>query len=98
MLVAGCVPIYWGAVDVTDYIPAGCFIDRRKFANFQEVYDYISTMPEEEYNQYLENIRIYLNSEEVQIFSIDFFVDTLARLAEYKPPRVIEPWAINFED
>ncbi len=36
--------------------------------------------------------------EEVQIFSIDFFVDTLARLAEYQPPRVIEPWAINFED
>ncbi len=98
VFVAGCVPIYWGAVDVTNYIPASCFIDRRKFANFQEVYDYISTMPEEAYNQYLENIRAYLNSEAVQIFSIDYFIDTLARLAEYKLPRLIEPWAINFED
>ena len=28
---AWCVPVYWGASNVTDYIPEGCFIDRRKF-------------------------------------------------------------------
>src|SRR3989344_5204980 len=28
---AGCIPIYWGASNVTEYIPEGCFIDRRKF-------------------------------------------------------------------
>ena len=29
---AGCVPIYLGASNMTDYIPGGTFIDKRKFS------------------------------------------------------------------
>src|SRR6185295_11271500 len=29
--IAGSVPIYWGASNITDYIPANCFIAREKF-------------------------------------------------------------------
>lgn len=35
---AGCVPIYWGASNITDYIPADCFIDRRTFTSMEELY------------------------------------------------------------
>ena len=24
---AGCVPVYWGAENITKYVPAECFID-----------------------------------------------------------------------
>ena len=24
---AGCIPVYWGAPDITDYVPKNCFID-----------------------------------------------------------------------
>ena len=30
----GTIPIYLGPPDVTDYVPAECFIDRRQFATY----------------------------------------------------------------
>ena len=37
---AGNVPIYWGASNVTDYIPEDCFIDMRSFSSFEELYQF----------------------------------------------------------
>ena len=31
-LSSGAIPVYWGAPNVTDYVPGNCFIDRREFA------------------------------------------------------------------
>ena len=31
--VAGCVPIYWGATNIGDFVPAKCFIDKIKLCN-----------------------------------------------------------------
>jgi len=31
---AGVVPVYWGAPDVLDFVPASCFIDYRNFQDF----------------------------------------------------------------
>ena len=76
-LVAGCVPIYWGADNITDYVPQSCFIDKRKFPNFRDLYSFISNMKEQEYNSYLENIRVFLASEEADKYSIDSFVEKL---------------------
>ncbi len=80
-MVAGCVPIYWGADDIADYVPEGCYIDKREFPNFKNLYTFISTMQEEKYNQYLDNIRTFLSSKEAEKFSIDNFVDSLMALA-----------------
>lgn len=46
---AGCVPIYWGAKNVTKHIPKECFIDMRDFSSFEEVYVLIKNMPEVTY-------------------------------------------------
>ena len=46
---AGCVPIYLGAPDVTDFIPARAFIDRRNFKDYDELYNYLKNMPPAEY-------------------------------------------------
>ncbi len=72
---AGCVPIYWGANNITDYVPDNCFIDKRKYATYEELYEYISKMPDVEYLTYLINIELFLKSSQVKQFSAETFVN-----------------------
>lgn len=78
---AGCVPIYWGAPNIEDYIPKGCYIDYRDFATHEELYLFIKTMPEELHEQYLDNIRLFLISDEAHFFSPQYFSRTLYEAA-----------------
>lgn len=73
---AGVVPIYWGASNVTDYIPADCFIDRRHFKSNKELYTYIKRMNETEYNQYLKAAGHFLQSDKAKVFSQEHFTQT----------------------
>jgi len=66
---ARCVPIYWGAPDITKHIPANTFIDRRNFRDNEHMYEYIKSIKETEYNKYIKNINIFLNSERAELFS-----------------------------
>ena len=74
---AGCVPIYWGADNITNFIPKECFIDKREFDSYEELYKYMSNMSEEEYLKYHQNIEIFLNSEEAYLFSSECFTKTI---------------------
>lgn len=77
-LVSGCVPIYWGADNVLDYIPADCFIDRRDFSSTSEVHQYLSTIDANRFAKYQENIFKYLQSDGAQQFSSKNFAHTVA--------------------
>jgi hypothetical protein len=68
---AGCVPVYWGASNVTDYIPRNCFIRRKDFSSFDALVKHLRNMQEPEYNRYIENIQRFLKSKEAQKFSRD---------------------------
>lgn len=70
---AGCVPVYWGAPNVTRYIPKECFIDFRLFGNTQELYDFLKSMPKERYEAYLSHIRAFLKSDQAKLFSNQHF-------------------------
>lgn len=72
---AGCIPIYWGASNINDYIPSNCFIDRNDFADNAALYSFMKHMSKEQYEQYISNIRAYLSSEKAQIFSSSTFVN-----------------------
>ena len=74
--VAGCVPVYWGADNIDKYVPQNCFIDRRNFATHEQLYDFLVTMPREAYQEYVENIRVYLHSQMAHKFSSDHFINT----------------------
>ena len=74
---AGCVPVYWGASNITDYIPNDCFIDRRKFANHEALYKFLTSMTESEYSAYQERIAVFLASEEVRPFSAEAFAEKI---------------------
>lgn len=73
---AGVVPVYWGASNVTDYIPKECFIDRRQFKNNKEMYKFLSGIKREEYEKYLSAAEKFLKSEKAQAFTTENFVKT----------------------
>jgi len=79
---ASCVPIYWGADNVTAHIPPECFIDRRKFTSYEALYDFISTMSDVDYLNYLHHIEGYLRSERVKPFSASYFAETIVYAVE----------------
>ena len=64
VMVGGSVPVYLGAPNITEYVPADCFIDRKKFKSMAELYTYLSTMPGDVYKGYLERIRSFLQKSD----------------------------------
>lgn len=82
---AGCVPIYWGAPNISDYIPKNCYIAREQFSNNREMYDFLRGMKEEQYNQYVDNIHRFLESSQAYPFSSQAFVDTMMDLIQRHP-------------
>lgn len=70
---AGCIPIYWGAENIEDYIPKSCFIDYRDFESNEELYQFLVNMSSERYQNYIRAIQDYLHSEQATIFSPAFF-------------------------
>lgn len=44
---AGCVPVYWGAPDISERVDPCAYIDRRQFAGTGEMIDFLRRMPEE---------------------------------------------------
>ncbi|MBU1425728.1 MAG: hypothetical protein KKH12_08460 [Gammaproteobacteria bacterium] len=75
---SGCVPIYWGANNVLDYIPADCFIDRRNFRDTAEVHKYLLSVTPEQHAQYQKNIAEFLGSEKGYLFNAENFATTIA--------------------
>lgn len=74
---AGCIPIYWGADNVNQHIPAECFIDKREFDSYQLLYNYIVSMPTHEYMGYLNNIERFLKSPQADPYRAETFVQTI---------------------
>lgn len=74
---AGCVPIYWGAKNITEHIPKECFIDKREFHSFEELYEYIKNMDEKTYMNYLDAIEEFLNSSKADPFRAETFANTI---------------------
>ncbi len=74
---AGCVPVYYGASNIALSIPKECFIDRTDFKSDEELYNYLKSMNEVDYQRYIQNIQKFLTSEEAQSYSIETFVKTV---------------------
>lgn len=78
-LIGGCVPIYLGASNITDYVPRGCFIDRRDFSSDLQLYEYIKNMDRKTYEKHLDAIEDYLKTPQAQLFSIENFVHSILK-------------------
>lgn len=66
---AGTVPIYYGAPNVQDHIPASCFIEFRDFYSYEELYQFLVSMPESQYQAYLDAVKDFVNTPEYYEFT-----------------------------
>ncbi len=71
---AGSVPIYWGAPNITEYVPADCFIDRTQFPSDQALYEHLLTLDPA---PYLTAAKRYLASEKAKLFSEESFINQM---------------------
>ena len=80
-LFAGCVPIYWGEPNIQEIVPSNCFIDFRQFVNgsnpYQDLYQYLSKMTEEDFIAYQEAGKQFLASPAFRPFSSEAFAQAI---------------------
>ncbi|HET9051246.1 MAG TPA: glycosyltransferase family 10 [Candidatus Dormibacteraeota bacterium] len=74
----GSIPIYLGPADVTDYVPAECFIDKRRFSTYAELRAYLHDLSPEDIRRYRENARDFMGSDRMRPFGIESFVGIFA--------------------
>jgi hypothetical protein len=75
---SGCIPVYWGADNVHEYIPPDCFVDRRQFADTADVHRYLMSITPEQHAQLQRNVAAFLKSEQAKVFSVERFVATIS--------------------
>ena len=78
-LFAGSIPIYWGANNILEHIPQNCFIDKKLFKNYEDLYHFIINMKDNTYLEYLENIEKFLNSDKIKQFSSESFAKVITK-------------------
>ncbi|MES1981393.1 MAG: glycosyltransferase family 10 [Pseudomonadota bacterium] len=83
-LLSGCVPIYWGADNILEYIPAGCFIDRRNFDGTAAVHEFLLSVSSEDYARYQSNIIRFLEGDVAKKFSAEYFVSMIVEHVAYE--------------
>jgi hypothetical protein len=74
---ARCIPIYWGAPNITDYVDAEAFIDRRRFKSDSQLEAYLLSMTEQEHERFQDAMQDYLRSERFAKFLPPAFADTI---------------------
>jgi len=81
---AGCVPVYIGAPDVTDYIPPETFIDKRNFPDYPSLYQYLTGMTEKKYQDYLDAIENFVRGDRMKLFGPETYTNLILK-------HIVEP-------
>ena len=76
-MLAGTVPVYWGAPNVSQWVPADCFIDRTLFASEEALYAHLKSMDAAAHGAYLDRIAAFFRSAAVYPFTIENFITSL---------------------
>ncbi|MDB6024380.1 MAG: hypothetical protein JWM68_603 [Verrucomicrobiales bacterium] len=69
----GCIPVYLGAPDVANEVPANAFIDKRNFKTYDELYKFLKGMSQTEYENYLSAIENYINGKQIEKYGVEGF-------------------------
>jgi len=75
----GSIPIYWGANDVCDYLPAGTYINACG-QPFVDLIDMILNMSETEYSKYRDRIKRFITTKESECFSSYKFAENFIKV------------------
>lgn len=74
---SGCIPIYWGAPNINDYVPDKTYINMNDFQDYQTLFNYLINISESEYDSYIKEIKKYLKSDKIKQFSDVSFSDII---------------------
>ena len=72
---AGTIPVYGGAPDIEEYVPKECFIDMRDFKDYSELKLFLKSITKSEIESYKENARKYLESEQFEPYTKEYFAE-----------------------
>jgi hypothetical protein len=67
-LCARCIPIYFGSKGIENKIPTDAYIDWRNFKDLDSLKQFILNISEEQYNQYINSINNFMQSDEISFF------------------------------
>ncbi len=70
---AGCIPIYFGAHNIHNYIPKECFINLREFENWDKLCEFLNNFSISDYEKFLENREKFLQSNKYKSFTSKSF-------------------------
>jgi hypothetical protein len=70
----GCVTIYWGANNISVHVSSGCYIDKRDFNTYEDLYFFMVNMTDDVYFNYIKN---YLSIDKVVLFKASVFAEIL---------------------
>jgi hypothetical protein len=76
-LVAGVVPIYWGAPDIQDFVPEECFINAQKFGSLQAVDEYLEGISEMEWLEIVRCGDTFLKGSSGYLYTYASFADRI---------------------
>lgn len=79
---AGCIPVYFGAPDIADFVPANAFVDYRQFRDYADLDRFLREMTEPDAHSYLDAARKFLASPAFDIFTVDYFVNDILSVME----------------
>ena len=74
---ADCVPVYWGASNIEDYVDAGAYVDRRRFRSDAELEEYLLSVDRDRYEGYRGAIQEYLSGDRFAAFLSPAFSRTI---------------------
>lgn len=77
-LLTGCIPIYYGAPNISKYVPSNCYIDFEKINDNDKLFELVMEMDESKIKIYKDNIHNYITGNQIQQFSDNSFANILS--------------------
>lgn len=79
-LTAGIVPVYYGASDISKYVPEDCYIDYSQFDSLDDMYQFLNDMSYDRYMEYINCIDRYLDNPAYEPFNEEFLGDAILKV------------------
>ena len=93
---AQIVPIYAGAENIQDYIPADCFISFDQFESYDALAHFLTQMSEETYQKYLDAAWKLLHSDVIDQFSGEQYAHDILTAVGQKNHFTMTEYGRNF--
>jgi len=81
---AGCIPVYYGAPDIAEQIPANTFIDASRFSDLNALGNFLNNMTDAEIEKYRQHILQFICSRDIYKYTDQYFSETVLSLATGK--------------